>query len=217
MIALPVTLYSSVFWYLDFVTCCYIRPSGLMSHNGSNLSPIITASWFSTVHEDHHEFRFLMRPWLLASTVISSVLSSSVKWTVSKAVKAKRKRTYVLWCRCVVSVMTWRPLTVLRHRHLCVHCAEYAMDVVIGWRCIETNSLYNIEPLPRAVLGTDIFSRDEATLYAGVSVRWSVTSSFFGLLGATNVVYTALFVTHTSYHLYLMHLFFQMQMMPGVI
>ena len=50
-----------------------------------------------------------------------------------------------------------------------------------------------------------IFSRDEATLYEGVSVRpsvgpsigpsvgWPVTSSFFGLLGATNAVYTALF------------------------
>ena len=43
------------------------------------------------------------------------------------------------------------------------------------------------------------FSRDEATLYEGVSVGpsvgpsvgWSVTSSFFGLLGATNAVYTA--------------------------
>ena len=44
-----------------------------------------------------------------------------------------------------------------------------------------------------------LFSRDEATLYEGVSVRpmvgwtdWSVTSYFFGLLGATNAVYTAL-------------------------
>ena len=52
----------------------------------------------------------------------------------------------------------------------------------------------------------------------GRMVRRSVRNQFFfGLLGATNVVYTALFVTHTSYHLYLMHLLFQMQMMPGVI
>ena len=44
-----------------------------------------------------------------------------------------------------------------------------------------------------------VFSRDEATLYERVSVRpsvrplvrWSVTLSFFGLLGATNAVYTA--------------------------
>ena len=46
-----------------------------------------------------------------------------------------------------------------------------------------------------------IFSRDEATLYEGVSVRpsvrrmvgRSVTSFFYGPLGATNAVYTALF------------------------
>ena len=37
-----------------------------------------------------------------------------------------------------------------------------------------------------------ISCRDEATLYEGVSVRRSVTSYFFGLLGATNAVYTAL-------------------------
>ena len=44
-----------------------------------------------------------------------------------------------------------------------------------------------------------LFSRDEATLYervsvrpsVGPSVRWLVTLSFFGLLGATNAVYTA--------------------------
>ena len=44
-----------------------------------------------------------------------------------------------------------------------------------------------------------LFSRDAATLYERVSVRpsvgWSVgplvTLSFFGLLGATNAVYTA--------------------------
>ena len=49
-----------------------------------------------------------------------------------------------------------------------------------------------------------IISRDEATLYEGVSVRRmvgrmdgrSVTSYFFGLLGATNAVYTALFYEH---------------------
>ena len=46
---------------------------------------------------------------------------------------------------------------------------------------------------------TMVFSRDAATLYERVSVRWSVgwsvdrsvTLSFFGLLGATNAVYTA--------------------------
>ena len=46
---------------------------------------------------------------------------------------------------------------------------------------------------------TAIFSRDEATLYERVPVRWSVrpsvrwlvTLSFFGLLAATNAVYTA--------------------------
>ena len=45
------------------------------------------------------------------------------------------------------------------------------------------------------------FSRDEATLYEGVSVGpsvgrldgWMVTSYFFGLLGATFAVYTALY------------------------
>ena len=38
-----------------------------------------------------------------------------------------------------------------------------------------------------------VFSRDEATLYEGVSVRWSVCNQFFfGLLGATYAVYTAL-------------------------
>ena len=36
------------------------------------------------------------------------------------------------------------------------------------------------------------FSRDEATLYEGMSVRPSVTSYLFGLLGATYAVYTAL-------------------------
>ncbi len=47
-----------------------------------------------------------------------------------------------------------------------------------------------------------IFSRDEATLYERVSVRrsvrrsvmLSVTLSLFGLLGATDAVYTALFM-----------------------
>ena len=43
-----------------------------------------------------------------------------------------------------------------------------------------------------------LFSRDEATLYERVSVRWSVgpsvTLSLFGLLGATNAAYTALFL-----------------------
>ena len=50
-------------------------------------------------------------------------------------------------------------------------------------------------------LSCPVFSRDEATLYERVtirpsvrwSVRWSVTLSLFGLLLATNVVYTALF------------------------
>ena len=45
-----------------------------------------------------------------------------------------------------------------------------------------------------------LFSRDEATLYEGVSVRpsvcrwvgWSVTGYSFGLLGATNAVYTTI-------------------------
>ena len=57
------------------------------------------------------------------------------------------------------------------------------------------------------------FSRDEATLYERVSVRWSVrplvcrsvTLSFFGLLGATNAVYTApllVFFLDGSSHLY---------------
>ena len=44
-----------------------------------------------------------------------------------------------------------------------------------------------------------VFSRDAATLYERVSLRpfvrwlvsWLVTLSFFGLLGATNAVYTA--------------------------
>ena len=55
----------------------------------------------------------------------------------------------------------------------------------------------------------EIFSRDKATLYEGVSVRpsvgWSdgrsVTSYFFGLLGETNAVYTALFSHLLSFSL----------------
>ena len=47
-----------------------------------------------------------------------------------------------------------------------------------------------------------IFSRDEATLYEVVSVGWSdgwlVTSYFFGLLGATYAVYTALLLGFLS-------------------
>ena len=46
-------------------------------------------------------------------------------------------------------------------------------------------------------VNTSLFSRDEATLYEGVSVgrsvRPCVTCFFFGLLGATHAVYTALF------------------------
>ena len=49
-----------------------------------------------------------------------------------------------------------------------------------------------IGPFPFFLL---VFSRDEATLYERVSVRplvgWLVTLSSFGLLGATNAVYTA--------------------------
>ena len=61
-----------------------------------------------------------------------------------------------------------------------------------------------------------LFSRDEATLYEGVSVRRSVrrmvrpsvTSYFFGLLGATNAVYTALF-----YHTFLYPFFFEIALL----
>ena len=46
-------------------------------------------------------------------------------------------------------------------------------------------------------VNTSLFSRDEATLYEGVSVgrsvRPCVTCFFFGLLGATYALYTALF------------------------
>ena len=66
-------------------------------------------------------------------------------------------------------------------------------------------TLYNGAPFGRmvrwsvrrytALLFLFFFSRDEATLYKRVSVRWLVgwlvTLSFFGLLGATNAVYTA--------------------------
>ena len=77
------------------------------------------------------------------------------------------------------------------------------------WR--DHNSIVNLPPPigqtvnPKwTVFGQDaaqgtlaIFSRDEKTLYEALSihpsVRGSVTLSLFGLLGATNAVYTALF------------------------
>ena len=68
---------------------------------------------------------------------------------------------------------------------------------VVTWSmCLHlhhTQYCYNKNVLPL------LFSGDEATVY--VSACPSVTSYFFGLLGATNAVYTALFVS-TSIDIY---------------